>query len=76
MTLYRFNCHGRQRGVIGIMHNFTAEVEAANFSAARLSLYDNWEHIRAISQWALQSDGHWMLLTPDGKRSIFDDVDE
>ena len=27
-------------------------------------------------KWALQSDGHWMLLDPDGKRSIFDDVDE
>ena len=45
MDLYHFNCYGRQRGALGIFHNFSTFVAAETFEEAKLKLYDNWEHI-------------------------------
>ena len=42
---YHFEGVARQRGAIGIVHPFTADVIAESPQAARLKLYDTWEHI-------------------------------
>jgi hypothetical protein len=42
---YHFEGIARQRGSIGITHQFTADVIAESPEIARLKLYDNWEHI-------------------------------
>ena len=76
MSRYRFTGTARKAGAIGITHGFEQEVTAPNLEAAHLALYEHWEHISVTARYALQSDGHWMLLNADGTRSIFDDVDQ
>jgi hypothetical protein len=40
--------YGRENNAIGICIQFTKEVDAVDFEAARLKLYDTHEHIRVI----------------------------
>ena len=47
---YHFEGVARQRGAIGITHPFTADVIAESPEAARLKLYDTWEHIRITAE--------------------------
>ena len=47
---YHFEGVARQRGAIGIPHPFTADVIAESPEAARLKLYDTWEHIRITAE--------------------------
>jgi hypothetical protein len=49
MHTYRIHFMGRHIGAIGIFQEFTETVQAENDEAARLKLYDKYEHIRVIS---------------------------
>ena len=55
MELYYFEGTARQRGAIGITSPFNAEVRAESLHAARIALYDKWEHISITftSRWLL-----------------------
>lgn len=45
MNTYHFEGIARQRGALGARSMFTADVRADTLKAARLKLYDHWEHI-------------------------------
>lgn len=46
---------GREVGAIGISYNITATVEGANEEAARLALYDRYEHILGLQLKAVET---------------------
>jgi hypothetical protein len=41
--------YGRTKGAIGIFYWITAEVDGADPDAARLALYDRYEHIQRLT---------------------------
>lgn len=45
MSLYRFSGYGRRVGALGLSEPFTCEVEAQDETAARLAVYEQYEHI-------------------------------
>lgn len=50
MKKYKFSFIGRQVGAIGIFYKITATVEAENIEAAKLRLYDKYDHIQQLKQ--------------------------
>lgn len=49
MYEYTFCFNGRKRGAIGSLSQFRVSVIAENDDLARLSLYDNFEHITVVT---------------------------
>lgn len=49
MHEYTFCFNGRRLGAIGTLSQFRVSVIAENDDLARLSLYDNFEHITVVS---------------------------
>jgi hypothetical protein len=45
---YRAEFWGRTIGAIGVTSRYVVEVEADNLEAARLKLYDTYEHISGL----------------------------
>jgi hypothetical protein len=48
MKKYQFKILAVKNGSIGKRQNFTITIEAENFAAAKLKLYDTHEHIRIL----------------------------
>ena len=48
MQKYKFYFEGRKNNAIGKFYKFTLIIEAANFEAAKLKIYDTHEHIRIL----------------------------
>jgi hypothetical protein len=46
---FRFNIEARRRGGIGVKRRFIVERDGANQDAARLALYDEYEHVNVVS---------------------------
>ncbi len=64
MNTYYFEGTARQAGAIGVTHPFNAEVKAENEQAARLKLYDNWEHISCCLSSAWNEKGECIAIAP------------
>jgi hypothetical protein len=45
MNRYRFAGYGRKVGALGLAGPFTCDVEAADEAAARIAVYEQYEHI-------------------------------
>lgn len=45
---YRITFYGRLKNAIGVDYQITAEREGENFEAARLALYDEYEHVHVL----------------------------
>lgn len=45
---YRITFYGRTVGAIGIDYEITAEREGVDMEAARLALYDKYEHVHVV----------------------------
>lgn len=48
MQKYKFYFEGRKNNAIGKKQKFTLIIEALNFEAAKLKIYDTHEHIRIL----------------------------
>jgi hypothetical protein len=49
MKTYQAKFTGREVGAIGIFYKITATVEAENAEAARLKLYEKYEHLMDLT---------------------------
>lgn len=56
MYKYTFVFSGRKAGAIGSLSQFRVSVIAENEESARLSLYDNFEHITVMSLIKIKGD--------------------
>ena len=48
MNRYRVLAWGRKKGAIGIMGAIVADITAENEEAARLKMYDDYEHLTHV----------------------------
>lgn len=46
---FRFNIEARRKGGIGVKRRFFAERSGENVDAARIALYDEYEHVNVVS---------------------------
>lgn len=49
MKKFKIEFTGRRRGAIGVYETFIETVEATSLEAARIGLYDNYDHITIYS---------------------------
>ena len=50
MSIYKADFVGKRRGALGVdTHFIVTDIEAADFEAARVKLYDHFEHLHSIN---------------------------
>ena len=54
MYEYTFTFNGRKAGAIGSLSRFKVSVIAENDELARLSLYENFEHITVVALYKIR----------------------
>lgn len=58
MQRYKMTFDGRRRDAIGVFYNITADREAETKSAAKLALYDEFEHVQNL-KFVCVNCGQW-----------------